>query len=81
MVLRGCRALARTCWLDNGSIYVHLDWHVGHYAKVVLDEVFGEDNFKNEIVWHYPGREMPSPIIQAKHDTIIFFAKYGSNED
>jgi DNA modification methylase len=35
----------------NGSIYVHLDWHVGHYAKVILDEVFGADHFVNEIVW------------------------------
>jgi len=36
---------------DDGSIYVHLDWHVCHYAKAVLDEVFGYNNFKNEIVW------------------------------
>lgn len=36
---------------DNGSIYVHLDWHVCHYAKVILDEVFGYENFRNEIVW------------------------------
>ena len=35
----------------NGSIYVHLDWHVGHYAKLVLDEIFGIDHFVNEIVW------------------------------
>lgn len=36
---------------ENGSIYVHLDWHIGHYAKCILDEVFGYDNFRNEIVW------------------------------
>jgi len=36
---------------DTGSIYVHLDWHVGHYVKLVLDEVFGKDNFINEIAW------------------------------
>ena len=36
---------------ENGSIYVHLDWHVGHYAKVILDEVFGTQNALNEIVW------------------------------
>lgn len=36
---------------DTGSIYVHLDWHISHYAKVLLDEVFGEDNFVNEIIW------------------------------
>jgi len=35
---------------ENGSIYVHLDWHVGHYAKCILDEVFGKDGFSNEII-------------------------------
>jgi adenine-specific DNA-methyltransferase len=36
---------------DTASIYVHLDWHIGHYGKVLLDEVFGEINFRNEIIW------------------------------
>jgi hypothetical protein len=36
---------------EDGSIYVHLDYHIGHYAKIILDEVFGLDKFKNEIVW------------------------------
>ncbi len=36
---------------ETGSMYVHLDWHVGHYAKAVLDEVFGADGFRNEIIW------------------------------
>jgi DNA modification methylase len=36
---------------ENGSIYVHLDWHVGHYVKVMMDEIFGYENFRNEIVW------------------------------
>jgi len=43
--------LMRELLADTGSIYVHLDWHVGHYVKLVLDEVFGKDNFVNEIVW------------------------------
>jgi len=61
---------------DNGGIYVHLDWHVGHYVKVMLDEVFGRDNFRNEIVWHYPGREMHiANKFNAKHDVILFYAK------
>jgi adenine specific DNA methylase Mod len=37
----------------TGSIYVHLDWHVGHYAKIILDEVFGKQNFRNEVIWHF----------------------------
>lgn len=36
---------------ESASIYVHLDWHIGHYVKILLDEVFGEDNFRNEITW------------------------------
>jgi len=43
--------LMRELLADTGSIYVHLDWHVGHYVKMVLDEVFGKDNFINEIAW------------------------------
>jgi len=43
--------LMRELLADTGSIYVHLDWHVGHYVKLVLDEVFGKDNFRNDISW------------------------------
>jgi DNA modification methylase len=68
--------LLRELLADDGSIYVHLDWHVGHYAKVILDEVFGYDNFRNEIIWHYPGRERASENkFQSKHDVIFFYAK------
>ena len=45
--------LMRELLAENGSIYVHLDWHVGHYVKVLLDEIFGYENFVNEIVWYY----------------------------
>ena len=45
--------LMRELLSDHGSIYVHIDWHVGHYVKVLMDEIFGKDNFVNEIVWHY----------------------------
>lgn len=43
--------LMRELLADTGSIYVHLDWHVGHYVKLVMDELFGKDNFVNEIIW------------------------------
>src|SRR2546426_4208167 len=46
----------------HGSIYVHLDWHVGHYAKVVMDDVFGVSNFRSEIV-----REKTNPKNYTKH--------------
>ncbi len=70
---------------DEASIYVHLDWHIGHYVKILLDEIFGEDNFVNEIVWYYPdspGR--PESKFVPKHDTIYWFKmseKYMFNFD
>jgi DNA modification methylase len=68
--------LLRELLAEDGSIYVHLDWHIGHYAKVVLDEVIGKENFRNEIIWHYPGREMHiANKYNAKHDVIMFYAK------
>jgi len=61
---------------DDGSLYVHLDWHVGHYAKAILDEVFGSDKFINEIVWV---RSSPRANIKlgmsGGHDTILFYTK------
>lgn len=60
---------------ETASIYVHLDWHIGHYVKILLDEVFGEDAFVNEIIWHYPGREMHVPNkFNSKHDTIFLYS-------
>ncbi|CAM5795378.1 DNA methyltransferase [Ottowia pentelensis] len=48
--------LMRELLADTGSIYVHLDWHVGHYVKLVMDEVFGKEQFCNEIIWTYGGK-------------------------
>ena len=60
----------------NGTLYLHLDWHADAYARLILDEIFGEDGvFINEIIWTYHG---PSPIKTAfnrKHDTILSYAK------
>lgn len=60
---------------ETASIYVHLDWHIGHYVKILMDEVFGEDNFKNEIVWHYRTGNLSFQTFQRKHDVILFYAK------
>jgi DNA modification methylase len=61
---------------EDGSIYVHLDWHIGHYAKAVLDEVFGYENFRNEIVWAYTGPGSPGmKQYNRKHDTIFWYSK------
>ena len=64
---------------ETASIYVHLDWHIGHYVKVLMDEIFGEANFRNDIIWSYPGREkLSSKKYQSKHDNIFL---YGKSED
>lgn len=47
--------LMRELLSERGSIYVHIDWHVGHYMKIILDDVFGKENFRNEIIWQYSG--------------------------
>src|SRR5690349_1313592 len=49
---------------EDGSLFVHLDWHIGHYARVVLDDVFGSETFKNEIAWHYLRWPAKSPLFQ-----------------
>lgn len=59
---------------DTASIYVHLDWHIGHYVKIIMDEVFGENNFLNEIVWLYNERESSINYYNRKHDTIYFYS-------
>jgi len=67
--------LMRELLAENGSIYVHLDWHVGHYVKVMMDEIFGYENFRNEIVWHYKSSVSPKRDFQRNHDTILRYTK------
>lgn len=72
-------ALMRELLADSGSIYVHLDWHVAHYVKLVLDEVFGRSNFLNEIVWKrtpFAGSSKArSKKLPVNHDVIFSYAK------
>ena len=66
----------REIMAETASIYLHLDWHIGHYAKILMDEVFGEENFRNEIIWFYhdsPGRG--KDCFPRKHDTLLYYAK------
>jgi site-specific DNA-methyltransferase (adenine-specific)/adenine-specific DNA-methyltransferase len=60
---------------EDGSIYVHLDWKKGHYAKVLLDEIFRENLFQNELIWLYRGRELSSERWNRKHENIFFYSK------
>ena len=61
---------------DEASIYVHLDWHIGHYVKILLDEIFGESNFINEIVWHYYNKMQGNVNrFASNHDVIFLYRK------
>jgi adenine-specific DNA-methyltransferase len=60
---------------ENGSIYVHLDWHVSHYVKVMMDEIFGYENFVNEVVWAYRIQGITRRAWARKHDLLLFYAK------
>ena len=71
--------LLRELLTEDGSIYVHLDWHVGHYAKVIMDEVFAYDNFINQIVWKrqtaHSDYGQGAKHFGRLHDTILFYSK------
>ena len=64
---------------DDGSIYVHCDWRMNGYIRLVLDEVFGKANLVNEIIWCYTGPSKKSRFFPRKHDTIYFYGKKGSS--
>lgn len=68
--------LMRELLSDVGSIYVHIDWHVGHYVKIMMDEIFGRDNLMNEIVWCYKsGGASTAKGFAKKHDVIYAYNK------
>lgn len=72
-------ALLHELLAQNGTIFVHLDWHVGHYAKAILDDVFGSENFLNEIVWYYYNKlhDSRKKLLPRAHDVIFRYAKTG----
>jgi site-specific DNA-methyltransferase (adenine-specific) len=60
---------------DTGTLYLHLDWREVHYAKVVLDALFGRENFLNEIIWAYDYGARSKSRWPSKHDTILVYVK------
>ncbi len=60
---------------DTGSLIVHLDYRVGQYAKVVLDELFTSDRLVTEIIWHYSGAGVPKDRPARRHDNLLWYAK------
>ena len=69
--------LMRELLSEKGCIYVHCDWHKVHHLRCLLDEVFGSNNFVNEIVWHYADymQGNATTSLPRKHDTILFYSK------
>jgi DNA modification methylase len=68
-------ALMHDLLAKDGSILVHCDYRVNSYIRLALDEVFGRDNFKNEIIWKYSGGRIGKKFFGRKHDTIFWFSK------
>lgn len=66
---------ARRILTPEGSLFFHLDFREIHYCKVMLDEIFGRDSFKNEIIWAYDYGARPKNKWPAKHDNILWYAK------
>ncbi len=60
---------------EDGSVYVHLDWRMGHYIKIILDELFDKNNFRNEIIWAYGAGGSPKDFFPRKHDVILFYSR------
>ncbi|MGM9759557.1 MAG: DNA methyltransferase [Parabacteroides sp.] len=60
---------------DTASIYVHLDYHIGHYVKILMDEIFGEENFRNEIIWKRSTAHNDSTGFANLHDSIFYYSK------
>ena len=71
--------LMRDLLTEDGSIYVHCDWRVNSLLKLVMNEVFGADFFRNEIIWSYRKFARVSPQFPQSHDTIFFYTKSGKN--
>lgn len=77
--LRRRLILAKEILADEGSIFVHLDYRKGHYVKVLMDEIFGVNSFRNEIIWCYSGPAQTTRYFSRKHDYILFYAKTKNN--
>lgn len=64
----------------NGTIFVHCDWRVCSYMRLLMDEVFGKENFLNEIIWNYSGGRIGHNFFGRKHDNIYWYAKKYGNQ-
>ncbi len=60
---------------DTGSIYIHCDWRINHWIRLIMDDIFGYDNFRNEIIWKYGLGGSSNKQFAKKHDNILFYSK------
>lgn len=67
--------LAKEILSEDGSIFIHLDQKMSHYIKVIMDEIFGKHNFRNEIIWNYISGGIPKTFFAQKHDNILWYSK------
>lgn len=77
--LRRRLILAKEILAEDGTIYVHLDNKMSHYIKVIMDEIFEKNNFRNEIIWHYFMGGKPNNYFANKHDTLLVYKKGEKN--
>ena len=64
---------------DKGCLYLHIDWHIGHYVKLLLDDIFGKDNYCNEIIWYYRRWNIASTLFASNHDVLFYYGKNKKN--
>ena len=67
--------LMRELLAEDGCFWIHLDWHAVHYVKIMLDAIFGENRFVNEVIWHYKSGGTSKRHFARKHDTLLFYTK------
>jgi site-specific DNA-methyltransferase (adenine-specific)/adenine-specific DNA-methyltransferase len=67
--------VAREILAEEGVIYGHLDWEKAHYVKIIMDEVFGERNFINDVIWYYRRWNIASNLFARNHDTLLYYSK------
>ena len=77
--LRKRLIILRELLADDGSIYVHLDWKKAHYIKTIMDEIFSENNFMNEVIWYYRRWNIATNLFARNHDNLFFYAKKAGN--
>ena len=78
-MLRERLLLIKELLSDDGSVYIHLDWHTSHYVKILMDEIFDYKLLRNEIIWKYRTGNIADKQFMRKHDVILFYSKTEKN--